>query len=100
MCLLHGPGHDTNVCKVLKDQAEKMRAMRAAQSPNNIKPKRTFSNSFSKTYTKQEVNQMIETASAAAVKTALATKDKDEDNSASEVNNFVDLSLSDNSSEL
>ena len=72
-CHLHGPGHWTNDCKVLKDQAERMKANRAAQHPstynNQPKGKRPYGNNYSK----EEVNKIVNLATKKAVAKAMQT---------------------------
>ena len=96
MCRLHGPGHWTNDCKVMLDQADRMRATRQAQHPktyNKPKGKRPYRNN----YTKEEVNTIV---NAATKKTMAKTKAsskisvKDEDTDCY-LNNFNELELSD-----
>ena len=74
MCRLHGPGHWTNDCKVLMDQADRMKATRAAQHPtlhyNKPKGKRPYGNN----YTKEEVNKIVNLATKKAVAKAMASK--------------------------
>ena len=95
MCRLHGPGHWTNDCKVLLDQADKMKATRAAQHPstyNKPKGKRAYGNN----YNKDEVNKIVNLATKKAVAKAMASKKPSvsDDDIDAEINHFHELNLS------
>ena len=96
MCRLHGPGHWTNDCKLMLDQADRMKATRQAQLPNTYnkpKGKRPYGNN----YTKEEVNKVVNAAhkkSMAKNKASSKASVKDEDTDC-ELNHFNELELSD-----
>ena len=95
-CRLHGPGHPTHDCKVLKDQADRMRSTQAAQhhsTYNRVKGKRPYGN----TYNKEEVNKIVAASNKKAVAKAMA-KAKSCDSDEERANRFKSLSLSDDDS--
>ena len=97
-CRLHGPGHWTNDCKVLLDQADRMRATRQAQHPSTYnkqqpRTKRPHGNSFSK----EKVNKMVSIATKKAVAKAMGSKPSADatGDSPQELNTFEELKISD-----
>jgi len=84
VCLLHGPGHSTNECKVLKEQAKKMKANWAAQHP---KKKKAFQQ-------KQELNAIVSSAVEEALKKKASKKRKAKTEEMKMIDNFEMLSLS------
>ena len=96
MCRLHGAGHWTNDCKVLLDQADRMKATRQAQPPHTYgkpKGKRPYGNN----YTKEEVNKIVNAAHKRFLtkqKASNKVSDKDDDTDC-ELNHFNELELSD-----
>jgi len=66
VCPLHGPGHDANSCKVLQNQAEKMKASYKTKNFGQHSPKkRPFKNN---NFNSQEINAMVASSVAKAVK--------------------------------
>jgi hypothetical protein len=96
VCRLHGPGHWTNDCKVMLDQADRMKATRQAQHPSTYdkpKGKRPYGNNYSK----EEVNKIVNAATKKFLtkqKVSNKVSDKDSDTDA-ELNHFNELELSD-----
>ena len=97
-CRLHGPGHATEDCKVLMDQADRMKATRAAQHSstyNNNQPrtKRSYGNNYSK----EEVNKIVGLAMKKAVAKAMGNNASTVSSGATpqELNKFDELKISD-----
>lgn len=90
VCMLHGPGHSTDECKVLKDQAKKLKANWSAQHPQKKK-------SFQQ---KQELNAMVSNAIAKVFKAKSQKKRKAKAEEANMMDEFEMLSLSDSDASL
>ena len=85
-CPLHGKGHSMGDCKVLRAQAEKMKAMHMAKSFEQKTEERKNKRKFADKISKDEINAMIE----ARIKKAKSTKgtDSSSDSTDEDLNNF------------
>ena len=70
MCRLHGPGHHTHDCKVIRAHVEKMMALRETHSP----PTKNNKRSYNRTYTRNEVNKIVASQTEKALAKANSTK--------------------------
>ena len=103
ICPLHGPGHDANSCKVLQNQAKSMKNTYESNRGGGDYVRR--SGAHKRDARGEELNALVASAVAKALKTRKRSKgkpkeDADSDsNGSGELNQFEQLSLQDNDSD-
>ena len=79
------------------DQADRMKATRAAQHPNTYTNKPRAKCPYGNNYSKEEVNKIVNLATKKAVAKAMASKQKESsgNDTEEEINKFDELKISD-----